>query len=692
MKEPLPLLLFRLLFTFSLAAFMGMLYWSSLLIEEDLKIIKRELNEMKSGFSLLRGDLSKLTAQSLEEGFSARKASASEVALPSEDSSDNLLKKDLFFSTTLPQLLGPQFIPKGIRKESIIGKPDHLNPLSEWQHVRTWMNMCSVSLVSQQFGKYETYAPEMAVSMELIEVEGGDVEYRIKLRQDVFWEPLNPLHFSEGVELAPQFQERHPVTAHDFKFFFDVVMNPHVQEGFAVVERAYLNDVETVEVLDDFTLIVRWRPAKHKDKNGEETKQVKYLAEALTGSLIPLPRFVYQYFSDGTKIIPNEDQETYRSSSIWAQNFSHHWANHVIVSCGAWLFDGMTDREIRFKRNANFYNPYAALSDGIEIKFRDSLDVMWNDFKMGHSDSYKVSPNQLSELEQFLKSDSYLKQKEQGFGIKKLSYLDRFYTYIAWNEVRGLFKSKKVRQALTMAIDRDRIIRQNLNGMGVAITGPFFVHSPAYDPKIKPYPFNPVLAEQLLNEEGWADITGNGVLEKMIEGKIVPFRFQLNYYVKDSKVKTICEYVATSLKEIGIECIPNGVDVADLSGIIENKDFDSLCMSWSSGSPPEDPKQIWSSAGATEKGSSNFIGFSNEEADDLIQKLEYERDPSKRIALYHRFDQLIHEEAPYVFLYTPKVNLVYRDYLQNVFIPADRQDLIPGANVGEPDPGIFWVK
>ena len=48
--------------------------------------------------------------------------------------------------------------------------------------------------------------------------------------------------------------------------------------------------------------------------------------------------------------------------------------------------------------------------------------------------------------------------------------------------------------------------------------------------------------------------------------------------------------------------------------------------------------------------------------------------PKKRIELYHRFDAIIYEEAPYTFLYAPKVTIAYRDYLQNVFIPADRQD------------------
>ncbi len=76
-------------------------------------------------------------------------------------------------------------------------------------------------------------------------------------------------------------------------------------------------------------------------------------------------------------------------------------------------------------------------------------------------------------------------------------------------------------------------------------------------------------------------------------------------------------------------------------------------MAWTQGSPPEEPKQLWHSSGAHEKGSSNAIGFANAEVDSIIQDLQYEYNPEKRIALYHRFDAIIHEEAPYTFCTHP---------------------------------------
>ena len=291
-----------------------------------------------------------------------------------------------------------------------------------------------------------------------------------------------------------------------------------------------------------------------------------------------------------------------------------------------------------------------------------------------------------------MQSAPYQTQAERGLAIERLDYIARSYTYIGWNEAKPLFSNHKVRQALTMAIDRKRIIQQNLNGQGIEITGTFFRYSPSYDENILPFPFDPQQAKTILEAEGWYDQDGDGIIDKVIDGVKYPFEFNLTYYVKNSTTKSICEYIATALKEVGILCHLNGVDIADLSSIFEDKNFDAIFLAWSLGTPPEDPKQLWYSSGAKQKGSSNTIGFANPEIDAIIDLLTYEYDRQKRIELYHRFDRIIHEQAPYTFLYTPKVNLIYRDYLQHVFLPKDRQDLIPGANVAEPQPSIYWIK
>lgn len=668
MRSPIYSIL-KLLALCLLVFFIAMHYWSSLLIEEDLKEIKNEIKALKK--QVLS---SPITFQKTPQVRSTEKTFFS----PS-----NLLSEDLFYEKTLPKLLGEDFTPQGTIRQETIGRPPNLHPFSAWYELNKWLSLCVPSLADQKVGIYDTYSPSAATSIEL---KNGS-EYLVKMREDLYWEPLDQQAFP-NIKLDAHFLKRHPVTARDVKFFYDAFMNPHVEGDGAVSYRAIFADIEEVEVIDDYTLVIRW---KTKEIDGQ--KKIRYTAKMLTAGFKPLPSFVYQYFADGTKIVEEDgDKETYRKDPVWAQNFSHHWALQIIPSCGPWIFQGLTDQEIRFKRNPNYYDPLAALAKESVTVFRDSTDSVWNDFKIGKVDSISLPPHQIEELETFLASSPYQEQKKKGGAIETLQFFMRRYAYIGWNEKKPFFNSKKVRKALTMAIDRQRIIRQNLNGMGIETTGTFSPFSPSYDKSIQPLAFDPLLAKRLLNEEGWIDKDGDGILDKEINGVRVPFRFDLLYFAKNPLAKTIIEYIAVALKEVGIDCKPKGVDIADLSAIFDERNFDAYYLEWVLGTPPENPRQLWHSEGADKRGSSNAIGFSNKEADAIIDTLDYEEDEQKRIALYHRFDAILYDEQPYTFLYVPKINFIYRERLQNVWIPAERQDLIPGANVEEPEERLFWVK
>jgi peptide/nickel transport system substrate-binding protein len=693
-RETFTLYLFKLFLIFGLFVWTGMLYWSSLLVEEgnrtlvkEMKTLKQDFVELKKQNEKVRNSIKNLPSQTQENQQVEEHQSTATIQRPFMDPNlPNMLKEDPFYETTLPKMLGDNFTPHGTIHESTIGKPDDLHPFSNWGVVNGWIGMCNVSVSGLAFGKYETFAPNMAIKME----RRGN-EFWIFLRDDVYWQPLSPDLFTENIKLAPQFLRKNKVTAHDFKFHFDATMNLNNQEAGALAMRTYLMDVEKVEVKDDLTFVVRWKA--EKVPGNEESHKIKYIAAQITGGFSPLASFVYKYFADGTKIVEDDsDSDTYLKDSVWAQNFTKHWAKNIIISCGPWIFDGMNDTSIKFRRNPDFYNPLDVLVQKHEVTFRNSNETVWQDFTGNHVESTILTPDQLEDFDNFLKSDRYQEQAKANAAIKRLDYIFRAYAYIGWNEATPFFKNKVVRQAMTSAIDRQRIIKQTLHGMGIEITGPFYVYSKSYNQSIRPMPFDMHHAKALLEEDGWYDSDGDGIIDKEIDGKRVPFKFSITYFVKNTTAKTICEYVATSLKQLGIECKLNGVDIADLSASLDGKTFDATLMLWALGTPPEDPRQLWSSEGAKQTGSSNFIGFSNKEIDHIIDQLDYEDDPEKRLALYHKFHAIIADEQPYTFLFTPKRVMLYREYLENVFIPADRQDLVPGADIGEPIGSIYWIK
>ena len=726
-KEPLGLYIFRFFVGLIILGVMTVLYWSNTLIEKDIQMIKSDIEqldhsldqvlsetqkirrdvletlllEQENNRDLLKGIFTnRASIQSMNEGGKAY--SIFEDEMPVRESKvqskrshlsneyPNLLQEDPYFTEVLPKILPPRFRPHGERRVATIGKPEDLHPFSNWAQVAALRGLCVPSLATNFVGRFDAMSPELAIKIELrTEGENGP-EYWVHLREGVFWEPLDPDQFPSSVKLAPIFLQKHPVTSGDFKFFYDAMMNPSNQESRAASLRTYYGDIEEFLVIDDLTFVVRWKQERVGDSR--ELK-MKFSAKDLTAGLSPLPQFVYKHFSDGSKIVEDDSNlETYREHSVWAQNFAEHWAKNVIVSCGPWIFEKMTEKEVRFIRNPAFFNQYSALYQTYVQKFKDSPESIWQSFKSGQFDYIGLTPTLAPEWEKFKKSEEYKKLEERGLGIEEINFVDRLYAYVGWNEKKPYFNTRRVRQALTMAIDRSRIIEYNLNGKGIEITGPFFRFSPSYDPLIDAWPYDPKEAKRLLEKEGWFDSDGDGILDKEINGKRVPFKFTMTYPVKNTTSKPIVEYIVKALSEIGIECQLSGVEIADLTNAFDEKSFDAIYLGWSLGKPPENPRQLWHSSGANKKGSSNGIGFDNKEADRIINSLDYEYDENKRAELYHRFHKIVHNEAPYVFLYTPKSTLLYRRYMKNVFIPAERPDLIPGADISEPDMSITWVE
>ncbi|MBS0638189.1 MAG: permease, partial [Verrucomicrobia bacterium] len=434
-------------------ALLGMLYWSYLIQEERLGIITEQLEQLKH--------------ERKQGEVSMKKPQIAHNRSHIDPNLANLLENDPFFEETLPKLVGSNFIPKGTLRLATIGTPQNLHPFSQWLQVSEWMGYCVGAAGAQKFGFYERMAQDFAIKMEERPTDRPDkVAFWVHLRSDLFWQPLEQRHFPSDVELAPHFLQKTAVTAHDFAFFWQALSNVHVDVPDAVTLRFLMRDVDKVEVIDDYTFVVTCNLSKHGD-----TYQLPYAVPFYVSQLRPLARFVYQYNADGSKITPEDaSPDFYRTSSTWAQSFSQHFASRVIVSCGPWLFDGIDDRQIRFRRNPEYYSHVQALYDALEVYFLDTTEALFRDFLSQKIDLCIINPQSLVELDRYLESPDYKKQNSEGNFVRRLDFLQRAYSYVGWNEKRPLFASKKVRQALTMAIDRARLIRQNLNGQGVAIT------------------------------------------------------------------------------------------------------------------------------------------------------------------------------------------------------------------------------
>lgn len=673
-----------------------MIYWSSLEKETQLLELRRQVVDLNNELSSLINNwqFQNLHQKQLKEVKSAPLTSSKDVI--------SLFQPDPFYESTLPKLINQHFRIAGRRVQPFLTKPDNFHPLNNNAQISQLWDLCMRSMGRTHVGFYDRLAPSLATQIELrpraqyakdhsIQTLEKTGEFWVFLRQDLFWDRVNISMFPDGFKLHDHFLQKQPVTAWDVKFYYDAIMNPHVEQGGAIAQREFFQDIESLDVIDDYTLRVRWK-LKTVPGNSQE-KAMIYAAKFRVAGLRPLPRFVYQYYPDGSKIVEDDSHpDTYRTNSVWAQVFMDHWAQNVIIGCGDWILSAKTSNEMLFKRNTFAPDPYGALNEELDFRIRESPDGMWQDFKDNITDLCPLGATQQPEKERFLTSETYKKQQVlPGNTIHELRYVSRAFTFIGWNLKHPLFQQKRVRQALTMAIDREGIIRQILSGQGVVTTGPFHIASPSYDKTIQAYPYDPIHAAQILEELGWKDTDRDGIRENVIESQKVIFSFHLTYFVKNPIGKMICETVAESLRKVGIQCILNGLDIADFSKSMDEKSFDAFFMGWLLGPPPESIRQLWHSSSATSYGSSNCVGFQNPRSDEIIELLDYTYDNPARISLYHEMHRILHDEQPYTFMYCPISVLLHRDRLKNVFLPIERQDLIPGAQSAEPQMRLFYI-
>ncbi len=257
------------------------------------------------------------------------------------------------------------------------------------------------------------------------------------------------------------------------------------------------------------------------------------------------------------------------------------------------------------------------------------------EFYGGSIDSYGVQPHQVARL----KTDP---------AYQSFSGLSFGYTYIGYNMRRPLFRDRRIRRALGMAIDVDRIIKYVMYDQAERITGPFVKQTDYYDRNIKPLPYDPDGALRLLKEAGW-ERNADGWLEK--DGK--RFAFTLITNSGNDIRKSILAIAQDSWRKIGIDVRTDIVEWTVFIGKhVNTGNFDALILGWSMGIDP-DLYQIWHSS-QSGPNQLNFAGFKNEEADDLIVKIRQEYDHDRQVEYCHRLHRIIADEQPYTFLYVGK--------------------------------------
>ena len=230
--------------------------------------------------------------------------------------------------------------------------------------------------------------------------------------------------------------------------------------------------------------------------------------------------------------------------------------------------------------------------------------------------------------------------------FNKYRYLSFSYTYLGYNMTKPLFQDKRVRQAISYAIDKQELIDGVLLGLGQAATGPYKPDTWVYNNNVKRYNYDPEKAKALLSEAGWEDSDNDNILDK--DGEPLAFTIVTNQG-NDLRSKT-AEIIQRRLKEVGIDIEIRVVEWATfLKEFIFTGNFDATILGWSGG-PEPDQYNIWHSS-KTAPRELNFIKYQNPEVDELLEKGRRTFDQAERKKIYDRFQEILAEEQPYTFLY-----------------------------------------
>jgi len=235
----------------------------------------------------------------------------------------------------------------------------------------------------------------------------------------------------------------------------------------------------------------------------------------------------------------------------------------------------------------------------------------------------------------------------------------RVYNYVGYNEQNPLFSSVAVRRALTMAIDRHKIIDALLFGYGKACISSF---PPtvgwAYDDQIAELPYDPAKARQLLEQEGWKDSDGDGWLDK--DGK--KFEFSIKTNAGNALRSDLAVIIQDQLKQVGIKADIRTLEWTTLLDEMRKRNFDAYIGGLST-SLYVDPTPIYHSSSVN---LFNYVGYADPEVDALIEKGRVEMDREKAAITWKKVQELIYADQPYTYLFWIDKVVAVNKHFRNV--------------------------
>jgi peptide/nickel transport system substrate-binding protein len=297
---------------------------------------------------------------------------------------------------------------------------------------------------------------------------------------------------------------------------------------------------------------------------------------------------------------------------------------------------------------------------------------------------FKIIPDENSRITQLKKGEIDLLEDVNTEAISVLKKMDhikiiaragRDYDYIGWNNIdpvlyskskainpNKFFGSANVRRALSYAINKEEILKEYLQGYGQLSFGPISpIYKSYYNNELKPYEYSPTKAKEILKSEGWSDLNQDGIIEK----NYLEFSFKLFIASGNPRRMYAATVVKNNLKAVGIVVSIESLEMSAFINKLFERELDAYMAGWTI-AIPIDIQPYWHSD--FERSPFNLVGFSNVEADKILDDIEKEKNLGKKIMLFKKIQELLHQNEPVTFLYWLDVKTAYNKRIDNITI------------------------
>ncbi len=485
------------------------------------------------------------------------------------------------------------------------------------------------------------------------------------------------LKFTCELREEPKWDNGEPISVEDIVFTFKANKCPLVNNPHAKPYLEYLQDVITYQDHPmKFTFVMK----KTYLQNVAFLTDFPVIQRSYFDPDNVLDNYTILQFDD-----PDFDPVEHEELKMWAKGFNdvkYSRDPDFIAGLGAYQVTGWdAGQSITLTRKENHWTQRLSQQTVYETAHPEKVIFKLNRDKSSQILEFK---SQTLDASVSLSTKTLLDlQKDEEFNKNYHSQiLSAFsYSFLAMNmrpdgiKHKKLFADKRVRRAMALLTPVDDIISVVKKGTGKRITGPVSPLKDDYNNDLELILYDIEEAKRLLNEAGWIDTDGDNIRDKVIDGEKVQFSFDLNYMTSQVEWKDNAQMIAESMYESGIRANLRPLDFAVLYERAENHNFDMMLGAWSGNSMPDDHKQIWHTSSWKNKGS-NYTGFGNAATDALIDSINTTMDLEKRKELRRRFQQLLYNEQPYVFLTASTRKIVIHKRFGNANMYFERPHVI----------------